>query len=245
MVKQAWKQLGLQLGPTIRLYSHDESSVSFNYRVEHSDHELPRSIFAAPAAELECVRCHLNFRIQAPSLLSEYQRCGAGRRPLGRERKRKRQSSTDILKQRCGSERGRMMINFTRNNRNGVTAKRENTMTQNLPLGDVIPSSKDAMTMKTGEPPFRDSDYGFVIQEHQDSSLEVVAQLVSNHPELEVVVRTALEHMLRGSKPRGARVSGGFTGKALTSAVPSVFDTDRLRVLFLFLFFSRCTANLS
>ena len=247
MVKQAWQQLGLQLGPTARLYSHDESSVAFNYRVEHSDRELPSSVLAAPAAELECIRCHLNFHAQVPNLLSGYQESGTRRRPRGKERKRKRkrQSSTDTLKQRRGSQRGRMMINFTRNGRNGVTAERENMATRNPPLGDIIPSTKDGVAVKTEESPPRDSDYGFIIQGHQDLSLEVVTQMVSNHSELEIVVRTALEHMLLGSKPRGARISGGFTGKALVLIAPAIFDTDRLRVLLPLLLFSRCTANIS
>lgn len=230
MVEQTWQRLGLRLGPTARLYSHDESSVAFNYRVEHSDSELPSSVLTAPAAEFECVRCHLNFHVQVPSIPREVQNSDARRRPRGRERKRKRQSSTDTSTRGGGSQHGRMMVNFTRNGRSGVTAKRENSVNRNPLLGDVIPSTKDGVAVKPEGSLARDSDYGSAIQGHQDPSLEVMAHIVSNHPELETVVRITLDHMLLGSISRGARISEGFAGKALARVAPAVFDTDRLRV---------------
>lgn len=231
MVKQAWQRLGLRLGPTARLYSHDESSVAFNYRVEHTDPELPSSVLSTPAAELECVRCHLNFHVQVPGLVSEVKEYGTGRQHRGRERKRKRQSSTNTSTRRRGSRNGRMMVKITRDGYNGLTAKRENPATRGPLLAGVVPSSRDDIAVKPEQSPVRHSDHGPTTLGRQDPSLEVMAHMVSNHPELETIVRTALDHMLLSSKPRGARVSGGLAGKALAKVAPAVFDTDRLRVL--------------
>lgn len=231
MVKQAWQRLGLRLGPTARLYSHDESSVTFNYRVEHTDPELPSSVLTAPAADLECVRCHLNFHVKVPGLVSDVQEYGPGRQPRGRERKRKRQSSTNTSTRRRGSQSGRMMVKITRNGYNGVTAKRENSATRSSFLAGFVPSSRDDITVKLEQSPVRHSDHGPTTLGHQDPSLEVMAHMVSNHPELETIVRTSLDHMLLGSKSRGAHVSGGLTRKALVKVAPAVFDTNRLRVL--------------
>ena len=86
------------------------------------------------------------------------------------------------------------------------------------------------MTVKREESPTGASNDGIIIPEHQNPTAGMGVSMVSNHPELETMVRAALDHMLLGSRPRGARVSEGFAGKALSKVAPAVFDTDRLRV---------------
>lgn len=87
------------------------------------------------------------------------------------------------------------------------------------------------MTIKREESPTDVSDRGSIILRYEDPTVGTGIRMVSDHLEVDTVVREALNHMLLGSRPRGVRISEGFVGKALTKVAPAIFDTDRLRVV--------------
>lgn len=129
----------------------------------------------------------------------------------------------------CGS---RMIVSFTRSHAHGLTAKREDFIPQSCAtrMATTIARENTGVAVKREESPHHASDLGLAIPEYQDPTAGTGVSMISNHPELETIVRAALDHMLLGSRPRGTRVSGGFAEKALTKMAPAVFDTDRLRV---------------
>lgn len=233
---KTWQKLGLRLGPTARLYAHDESSVSFNYRVEHTDLELPGPVSTnSLTPELESVRCHLNFSVQIPGFPSDVQNRGTRRRPPKNGKKRKHGGSARTLAHGRGSSRAgsRMIVSFARSNSNGLTAKREESATRDFAPRIVAIATREitpGVTVKRERSPADAATRRSAIHESGDITAGMGVSMVSDHPELETIVRAALDHMLLGSRPRGARVSGGFVGKALAKVAPAVFDTDRLRV---------------
>ncbi|KAL2112985.1 hypothetical protein VUR80DRAFT_5745 [Thermomyces stellatus] len=86
-----WQQLGLRLGPTAQLYTHDESSASFNYRIEHTNLELPTPVSTGPVnPQLESIRCHLNFNFQASGFSDHVQGRGP-RKPAAKNVKKRKQ----------------------------------------------------------------------------------------------------------------------------------------------------------
>lgn len=121
--------------------------------------------------------------------------------------------------------------------------KREESLTQSTISTTLVTSAGNetpGVAVKHEEPPSVVADQGVVLHEYEDLTAGMGIYTVSNHPELETVVREALNHMLLGSRPRGARITDGFARKALTNVAPAIFDTDRLRVI---LFSSAFTAT--
>lgn len=112
--------------------------------------------------------------------------------------------------------------------------KREKSATQDsIPTTPAMFSRDETsgVAVKREESPSDAADHELVIHENEDLAAGMGIHMASDHPELEAVVREALNHMLLGSRPRGARITDGFAGKALTKMAPAVFDTDRLRVI--------------
>lgn len=229
---KTWKQLGLRLGPTARLYSHDESSVSFNYRVEHTDIELPTRVSTdSSAPELESVRCHLNFTVQALGSQNHAQIRSSRKQAPKRAKKRKHGRLGRTSLHREGS---RLIVSFTISNAYRVAVKREESITQDSTPATPVTFARDETTgvdVKREESHSDVADHGSPIHGYDDLAGGTEICMVSDHPELETVVRDALNHMVLGSQPRGARITDGFAAKALTKLVPAIFDTNRLRVI--------------
>ena len=214
------------------LYSHDESSVSFNYRVEHTDIELPTPVstdFATP--ELESVRCHLNFTVQTLGFQNHAQSRSWRKQAPKRAEKQKHGHSGRSVPHGEGS---RLIVSFTISNAYRVTVKREQSITQDPIATSPVIFPRDetsGVTVKREESPSDVTDHGRIIHEYEDLATGIGICMVSDHPQLDTVVREALNHMLLGSRPRGARITDGFARKALTKVAPAIFDTDKLRVI--------------
>ena len=122
-----------------------------------------------------------------------------------------------------------LIVIFTRDDNHNLTARRR----EFFPGDPASPSKAKAanVVVKQEERPTDASDAGICTHDYQYLMAGMGILMISNHPELETLVRGALSHVLLGSKPRGVPMSDGFTGKALMKVVPAVFDTDRLRVI--------------
>lgn len=234
---KTWHHLGLRLGPTVKLYHHDESSVSFNYRLEHADLELPAPVsMDSLTPELENVRFHLNFSIRAQAFPNNAKGHRPQKRPLERGEKQKRGGSVHASGHGVASYLGgpRLIVSFTKSDTHGFIARRESPVARSpgfeMPTAHHGEKIQDVV-VKREELSCNISNYGLITHEYQDQTMEMGIFMVSDHHDLETVVYDALNHILLGSRPRGSRIFESLVETALTKVAPSIFDTNRLRVL--------------